>query len=205
MYKFSINRFGSGWERFTQEKSGTSIVSYSCIWFDWRVISLVEPGARPSSDLIEDSQRRAIFRWLTIWLSSRRLRIHAIASSPPVKFSDLLDVFSFCFVYMCISLTFPFVTVEDVSDLWPTVKGLFQEHLPLKRAFLTNRTRNPVLVENLPVEFILTTDARLRTRSPQEQYLFWFREPYATIVLVTCEVLVLLLSFFAVLAVFPIL
>jgi hypothetical protein len=79
--------------------------------------------------------------------------------------------------------------VEDVCDLWPTVKGLFEEHQPLKRAFLTNKTRNPVFVENLPVEFILTTDARLRSRFPQEQYLFWFREPYATIVLVTCEVL----------------
>ncbi|EFH42301.1 hypothetical protein ARALYDRAFT_331786 [Arabidopsis lyrata subsp. lyrata] len=77
--------------------------------------------------------------------------------------------------------------VEDVCDLWPTVKGLFEEHQPLKRAFLTNKTRNPVFVENLPVEFILTTDARLRSRFPQEQYLFWFREPYATIVLVTCE------------------
>lgn len=89
-----------------------------------------------------------------------------------------------------------FITVEDVSDLWPSVKGLFEEHQPLKRAFLTNKTRNPVLVENLPVEFILTTDARLRSRFPQEQYLFWFREPYATIVLVTCEVLVLLISCF---------
>ncbi|KAH0906443.1 hypothetical protein HID58_038270 [Brassica napus] len=78
--------------------------------------------------------------------------------------------------------------VEDVSDLWPTVKGLFEEHQPLKRALLTNnRTRNPVLVHNLPVEFILTTDARLRSRSPQEQFLFWFREPYATLLLVTCE------------------
>ncbi|WZZ21121.1 hypothetical protein YC2023_122508 [Brassica napus] len=79
-------------------------------------------------------------------------------------------------------------TFEDVSDLWPTVKGLFEEHQPLKRALLTNnRTRNPVLVHNLPVEFILTTDARLRSRSPQEQFLFWFREPYATLLLVTCE------------------
>lgn len=83
-----------------------------------------------------------------------------------------------------------------MSDLWPTVKGLFEEHQPLKRAFLTNKTRNPVFIENLPVEFILTTDARLRSRFPQEQYLYWFREPYATIVLVTCEVLVLLISFF---------
>ncbi|CDY28769.1 BnaA02g09610D [Brassica napus] len=77
--------------------------------------------------------------------------------------------------------------VEDVSDLWPTVKELFEQHQPLKRAVLTNKTRNPVLVENLPVEFILTTDARLRSRFPHEQYLYWFREPYATIVLVTCE------------------
>ncbi|KAK6154318.1 hypothetical protein DH2020_008566 [Rehmannia glutinosa] len=67
------------------------------------------------------------------------------------------------------------------------VKKGFEERLPFKRAFLNNKTRNPVLVEELPAEFILTTDARLRSRFPQEQSLFWFREPYATIVLVTCE------------------
>ncbi|KAM6553553.1 hypothetical protein CsatB_014315 [Cannabis sativa] len=79
------------------------------------------------------------------------------------------------------------IAVEDVSDLWPTVKTGFEERFPLKRACLNNKTRNPVFVENLPAEFILTTDARLRSRFPQEQYLFWFREPYATVVLVTCE------------------
>ncbi|XP_007021308.2 PREDICTED: trafficking protein particle complex II-specific subunit 130 homolog [Theobroma cacao] len=79
------------------------------------------------------------------------------------------------------------IAVEDVSDLWPTVKNSFEERLPFKRACLNNKTRNPVFVENLPAEFILTTDARLRSRFPQEQYLFWFREPYATLVLVTCE------------------
>ncbi|XVF70367.1 hypothetical protein PTKIN_Ptkin11bG0156300 [Pterospermum kingtungense] len=79
------------------------------------------------------------------------------------------------------------IAVEDVSDLWPTVKNSFEERLPFKRASLNNKTRNPVTVENLPAEFILTTDARLRSRFPQEQYLFWFREPYATLVLVTCE------------------
>ncbi|KAI3466144.1 hypothetical protein Pfo_022807 [Paulownia fortunei] len=79
------------------------------------------------------------------------------------------------------------LAVEDVSDLWPIVKKGFEERLPIKRAFLNNKTRNPVLVDELPVEFILTTDARLRSRFPQEQSLFWFREPYATIVLVTCE------------------
>ncbi|XP_065862152.1 trafficking protein particle complex II-specific subunit 130 homolog [Euphorbia lathyris] len=79
------------------------------------------------------------------------------------------------------------VAVEDVSDLWPTIKDQFVERLPFKRACLNNKTRNSVFVENLPAEFILTTDARLRSRFPQEQSLFWFREPYATVVLVTCE------------------
>lgn len=75
-----------------------------------------------------------------------------------------------------------------MSDLWPTIKNAFEERLPFKRATLNNKTRNPVSVENLPAEFILTTDARLRSRFPQEQSLFWFREPYATVILVTCEV-----------------
>ncbi|MBA0716558.1 hypothetical protein Golax_015378, partial [Gossypium laxum] len=76
---------------------------------------------------------------------------------------------------------------EDVSDLWPAVRNNFEERLPFRRACLNNKTRNPVFLENLPAEFVLTTDARLRSRFPQEQYLFWFREPYATLVLVTCE------------------
>jgi hypothetical protein len=81
-----------------------------------------------------------------------------------------------------------FLAVEDVSDLWPNIKSGFDERVPIKRASLNNKTRNTVLVENFPCEFILTTDSRLRSRFPQEQSLFWFREPYATIVLVTCEV-----------------
>lgn len=79
------------------------------------------------------------------------------------------------------------IAVEDVSDLWPSVKDGFEGQLPLKKAILSNKTRNSVLVDELPAEFILTTDIRLRSRFPQEQSLFWFREPYATVVLVTCE------------------
>ncbi|XP_009769983.1 trafficking protein particle complex II-specific subunit 130 homolog isoform X1 [Nicotiana sylvestris] len=79
------------------------------------------------------------------------------------------------------------IAVEDVSDLWPLVKKGFEDHLPFKKAFLNNKTRNPVLVDELPAEYILTTDSRLRSRFPQEQSLFWFREPYATVVLVSCE------------------
>jgi trafficking protein particle complex subunit 10 len=83
----------------------------------------------------------------------------------------------------------PFATVEDVSDLWLNVKESFERRLPVKKACLNNKAWNPVFVENLLAEFIQTTDSRLRSRFPQEQYLFWFREPYATVVLVTCEVL----------------
>ncbi|KAF5948872.1 hypothetical protein HYC85_014829 [Camellia sinensis] len=79
------------------------------------------------------------------------------------------------------------LVIADVSDLWPIVKNGFEERLPFKRACLNNKTRNPVFLEKLPAEFILTTDARLRSRFPQEPSLFWFREPYATVVLVTCE------------------
>ncbi|KAL2944197.1 hypothetical protein RDABS01_032544 [Bienertia sinuspersici] len=79
------------------------------------------------------------------------------------------------------------IAVEDVSDLWPNVKNFFEERLPFKRACLNNKTRIPVFLEKLPAEYILTTDSRLRSRFPQEQSLFWFREPYATVVLVTCE------------------
>ncbi|KAJ1265685.1 hypothetical protein BS78_08G094400 [Paspalum vaginatum] len=79
------------------------------------------------------------------------------------------------------------IAVEDVSDLWLNVKESFEQRVPVKKAGLNNKARNPVFVENLPAEFIQTTDSRLRSRFPQEQYLFWFREPYATVVLVTCE------------------
>ncbi|KAG0521169.1 hypothetical protein BDA96_08G138300 [Sorghum bicolor] len=79
------------------------------------------------------------------------------------------------------------IAVEDVSDLWLNVKESFEQRVPVKKACLNNKARNPVFVDNLPAEFIQTTDSRLRSRFPQEQYLFWFREPYATVVLVTCE------------------
>lgn len=75
-----------------------------------------------------------------------------------------------------------------MSDLWPLVRKEFEERLPFKRALLNNKTRNAVLVDEFHAEYVLTTDSRLRSRFPQEQSLFWFREPYATLVLVSCEV-----------------
>ncbi|KAL0301144.1 UNVERIFIED_CONTAM: Trafficking protein particle complex II-specific subunit [Sesamum radiatum] len=108
----------------------------------------------------------SVKKWRVSYRSFRASRHPSITSFSP---TDWVDLF------------------EDVSDLWPVVKKGFEERLPFKRAFLKHKTRNPVLVDELPAEFILTTDARLRSRFPQEQSLFWFREPYATVVLVTCE------------------
>ncbi|BBN01122.1 trafficking protein particle complex subunit 10 [Marchantia polymorpha subsp. ruderalis] len=79
------------------------------------------------------------------------------------------------------------VAIEDVSDLWPVVRENFEARVPFRRVILNNKARNPVLVEKLPVEYILTTDARLRGRTPLEQSPFWFRHPYASVVLVACE------------------
>ncbi|CAH1447698.1 unnamed protein product [Lactuca virosa] len=79
------------------------------------------------------------------------------------------------------------IAIDDVSDLWPLVKEGFEKRLPFKRATLNNKTRNPVTVDNLPAEFILASDQRVRSRFLPEQPLFWFKEPYATVVLVTCE------------------
>ncbi|KAJ7948607.1 trafficking protein particle complex II-specific subunit 130-like [Quillaja saponaria] len=79
------------------------------------------------------------------------------------------------------------IAVEVVSDLWPTFKIGFEEGLPFRKDSLNNKTRNPVFLEKLPAEFILTADSRLCSRFPQEPLLFWFQEPYATVVLVTCE------------------
>jgi len=124
-----------------------------------------------------------------------------------VQHRHLLDTFSIwsvsdldAFVWACLfyfnDTWWKWLPVEDVSDLWPTVKPAFEARLPFKRASLNNKTRNPVLVGKLPAEFILTTDSRLRSRFPQEQLLFWFREPYATVVLVTCEVMCIIVDYF---------
>ncbi|KAL8161228.1 hypothetical protein V2J09_012717 [Rumex salicifolius] len=91
--------------------------------------------------------------------------------------------------YQSIKNTFPqlVIAVEDVSDLWLKVKDSFVERLPFKNACINNKARNPITLENLYVEFILNSDSRLRDQFLQDQSFFWFHEPYATLVLVTCE------------------
>ncbi|KAK1439582.1 hypothetical protein QVD17_05402 [Tagetes erecta] len=79
------------------------------------------------------------------------------------------------------------IAVKDVSDLWPLVKERFEDRLPFKRAIINNKTHHPMTVNDLPAEFLLTTDSRIKSRVPQDQLYFCFQEPYATVVLITCE------------------
>lgn len=79
------------------------------------------------------------------------------------------------------------VAIEDVNDLWPVVKEGFEARVPFRKSCLNSKARNPVIVDKLPVEYILTTDSRLRSRFPHDQAPFWFRQPYAIVVLVSCE------------------
>lgn len=80
--------------------------------------------------------------------------------------------------------------VEDVNDLWETVRGNLEPRVPFKKASLNNKARNLVLVDKLFVEFVQTTDARLRRGLPGEQSIlpYGFRRPYAWVILVTCDV-----------------
>ncbi|GBG88544.1 hypothetical protein CBR_g48013 [Chara braunii] len=77
------------------------------------------------------------------------------------------------------------VAVEDAWNAWPLVKEGFESRLPIKRATLNNKTRNPVVVDALPVEYVLSTSPRSRNR--QDKSLHWFRNPYAVLYLVLCE------------------
>lgn len=88
--------------------------------------------------------------------------------------------------------------VEDVNDLWETVRGNLEARVPFKKASLNNKARNLVLVDRLYVEFVQTTDARLRRGLPGEQasLLFGFRRPYALVILVTCDVRLLFRKLF---------
>lgn len=79
--------------------------------------------------------------------------------------------------------------MKDVSDLWALVKERFEDRLPFKRAIINNKTHHPMTIIDLPAEFLLTTDSRIKSRVPQDQLYFCFQEPYATLVLVTCEVI----------------
>lgn len=77
-----------------------------------------------------------------------------------------------------------------MNDLWETVRGNLEARVPFKKASLNNKARNLLLVDKLLVEFVQTTDARLRRGLPGEQALlpYGFRRPYAWVILVTCDV-----------------
>ena len=77
------------------------------------------------------------------------------------------------------------------------MKEKFEARVPFKKASLNNKARNLVFVDKLHVDYVQTTDARLRRGLPGEQIPLplWFRRPYACVVLVTCEVSQFLVNF----------
>lgn len=92
-----------------------------------------------------------------------------------------------------------FCAVDDVNDLWESLKESFEARVPFRKAKLNNKARNLVSVDRLHVEYVQTTDARIRRGFPGEQtpLPLWFRLPYACVVLVTCDVSLLFsVSFF---------
>lgn len=80
--------------------------------------------------------------------------------------------------------------VEDVSDLWETVKGNLETRVPFKKASLNNKARNLVLIDKLSVEFIQSTDLRLHRGLLGEDIPLplEFHRLYVWVILVTCEV-----------------
>ena len=90
--------------------------------------------------------------WLEVW-NTENFRVMIYINS---KFAALQDVcMSIIIGETCVSMSWDGIcydillakdfyltiahelfTVEDVSDLWPTVKNSFEEQLPLKRALL---------------------------------------------------------------------
>eukprot|EP00897_Mesotaenium_endlicherianum_P006947 jgi/Mesen1/6280/ME000324S05323 len=79
------------------------------------------------------------------------------------------------------------VAVEDEWNIWPLVKPTFEARLPLRKAVLHNKAKKPVEIERLPIEYITSTDPRLRSRPPAKNSPHWFRHPYCTLILVPCE------------------
>ena len=100
-------------------------------------------------------------------------------------------------IHICGGWEVPTCAVEDVNDLWESVKEKFEARVPFKKASLNNKARNLVFVDKLHVDYVQTTDARLRRGLPGEQIPLplWFRRPYACVVLVTCEVSLFLVDF----------
>ncbi|KAK9863262.1 hypothetical protein WJX84_010782, partial [Apatococcus fuscideae] len=82
-----------------------------------------------------------------------------------------------------------FVTaVEDLSGVWPSVSQALDARLPLRNVPLRNKFGNTLTVDKLPVQYLLSDDPRLqRLRPYAHSPVTWFRNPFACLVLVSCE------------------
>ncbi|CAI5507851.1 unnamed protein product [Closterium sp. Naga37s-1] len=79
------------------------------------------------------------------------------------------------------------VAIEDEWNVWPSVRQSFESRLPLKKLQLHNRARKAVDLDRLPLEYVLTSEPKLRSRPPVKNNPHWFRHPFATLVLLACH------------------
>mmetsp|Transcript_23884 Transcript_23884/g.66233 ORF Transcript_23884/g.66233 Transcript_23884/m.66233 type:complete len:1100 (-) Transcript_23884:40-3339(-) len=80
------------------------------------------------------------------------------------------------------------IAVEDVSGIWNTIKPALQVHQVLHNMTLRNKFGNLVNVPSLPIEYVPSTDPKLLKIRPHAQNpVAWFRNPYAHIIVVSCE------------------
>ncbi|GJP42413.1 hypothetical protein CLOM_g1978 [Closterium sp. NIES-68] len=79
------------------------------------------------------------------------------------------------------------VAIEDEWNVWPSVRQSFEARLPLKKVQVHNRARKPVELDRLPLEYVLTSEPKLRSRPPVKNNPHWFRHPFATLILLACH------------------
>ncbi|KAG1661690.1 hypothetical protein FOA52_001967 [Chlamydomonas sp. UWO 241] len=80
------------------------------------------------------------------------------------------------------------VAIEELGQtgLWASVKEIFESRLPLQRVALENKLGNPVLVDRLPAQYVLSADKRVMRLKPfAHSASVWFRIPFAHVILVS--------------------
>ncbi|KAL4549831.1 hypothetical protein Ndes2526B_g04818 [Nannochloris sp. 'desiccata'] len=80
------------------------------------------------------------------------------------------------------------VAYEDLSDVWPAISKAITARLPLQQVALVNKLGTAVTVDHMPVELVSSFEPAVQ-KLQQYAYsaLTWFRQPAASLVLISCN------------------